>query len=223
MTMHAPVEAYFASVQCTPADVGRTVSISSNFTGDGNWTLLAIDLPCGHRDVIYPRNASYEITVDTFACGNGIPSVYFWGVNTEGGLPAYIYDCNVSASSTLARVSVVPNNGDLIASVDSTGPRDELSAGNITQLLGEVLLNKWGSRGWNEAARWLEDPFTSEPFIALDEDGRRRFLNILLTTITKSTLADLNTLLSRSNTTRNFVTLEAQVRPIFSPLLTSRR
>lgn len=172
-------EAFWSNISCE--DVSSTASFSSSLASGDRLTSYNISFPCATRQVAYLRSSTlFDVTYDAFACDNGDPKMYVWGVNTSSGALPAMYECTLnSATSVDADVRIK------VSKVSTGVVKVEPQQRDITSLplvpyLGEFLLNRYGSTGWEELSRWMQDDILPFEYIPLTPDEKVDFLSTLL-------------------------------------------
>lgn len=220
-TIRVPLEGFMSSVQCD--DGSSSANVSSDLAIDDQLTRYDFDFAvCGTRRAFYPRAGAFNTTVDTFACQDGTPTVFVFGLNTTAGDVSWIESCSVATSSVSFPVAIVFGGSSGFPNTTTQGPPQgpatDLNSGDVVQLLGSAFLNQFGSAGWADVALWLQPTSVNGSAGPFDDTGRRHFLETLLGTITKATLANFATFLginqAELSDSVNMTQVVAQVRPL---------
>jgi hypothetical protein len=226
-TIRLPLEGFNSTVSCQ--DVQGQVNVTSDLITDADLTRYELNFPCGTRRLFYPRNGAFAMAVDAFACHDGTPQVFVFGLNTTTGDVLFLERCDVETNSATFPVAIRFGGAQGFPNVTLQGAQDggalPLPSSDVVQLLGSAILNGFGSSGWSDLATWLQDPFPDGSRSSFDSARRRTFLETVLSTITKATLCNFATFLSLNQVELgdlvNSTDVGSEVRPP-SALLSSR-
>jgi hypothetical protein len=217
--IYLSTEAFLVNISCV--DTTSTTNFTSNITTNPNLTTYSFDLPCASFRVPYLQSTT-STTYDTFACQDGTPLMFVWGVNTGSGTLHSMYQCSLdSALSVDADVKI--SRHTLATTIERVGTeRRDLTSLPLTYYLGQVLLNRFGTVGWPELTRWMQDSQAGPDEQPLDAAQKLVFLSSLLSVEMTVALASfsgglLNTVGGPDSDWLMFETVDRYVRPPLHP------
>jgi hypothetical protein len=189
--VRVPTEGFLATAGCV--DVSSTTSWNSSRSRADVFPAVStfeFEFPCGRRRVFYPQKSLYPMTVDSYACQSSNSSlVYFFGVDSTSASLEYLYQCDVSLSSTIVWTdySLGGDRGNNVTDdlhqvyPDTATSKDLLPipSSAVVQTLGRNYFNVFGCRGFEAASMALSQLSNSTMDRAQHRERFERLLSVM--------------------------------------------